>query len=431
MADPPQPGPPMATLRLRTRPHHERAENVPLMQALFHGSASREDYVRWLRTLAIAHAGLERQLAGCDHPAVGAVWRDDMRRLPDLLDDLRALDARRTPDSPDATDAVLALVDRIMLAGGEDPPALLGYLYVLEGSRNGAELFGDTVTGALELGAGAGTTFLTRAARDRKREWEGFSRRMNAALSDPDALDAAAAAAGEIFDALTGAYAALDPVDPATLATFATTLNPEAGRHPVPAAPAVLEAVFRAARRCWDAFGYYAWRYPRRGPQFADSDCAWLASMADMPADALTAQVDWLAGLLARRGMPSHMLEAQLRMLAEELRACDPPRTARADRLVSAADALASRRRAAVPEDTARRLAAEFDAADPDWPGTPAGLGEILVEAVCDEAAGRDGAVAGILDWAEAHGAPASWLTAARQTVHQARRAAEGTASSH
>lgn len=412
-------------LRFHTVSHHQRAEAVPFMQSLLRGLLDREDYIRYLRSLSIVYAVLEHSLATSTEPAVGSVWREGMRQLPHLMQDLDALTAWRVPDSRPATEEALALADRIRLQAVEAPASLLGFLYVMEGSRNGASLIVDTIGSYLGIDAQGGMAFLSNAATDRDVQWADFSSRMNRCLASDKHQAICIAAAQEMFDHMIRIFEGLMPLQPTELAWLATTLNPEAGRHPVPNDLRDIEAVIRASRRCWEAFPYYAWRYAGRGIRFADSDCAWLASLTTLAVDDVLAQVRWLATVLSSRGMPTLLLETQLRMLNEELMIARPDRRQYHQRLVAAAEALARARAAQLPVSAATALADAFDTAvatkcDPTFPA----MGEILVSAVCDEANGMDQVVSSIRDWVDRSGAIGSgWLNAIEHMIEAAHNA--------
>ncbi len=97
-------------------------------------------------------------------------------------------------------------------------------------------------------------------------------------------------------------------------------VNAEAGHHAVSTRAAPLRAAVRAAHATWQAFDYYEARYGGRGARFAGSDSAWLVSLAPLEADQAVAQVQWLARVLAARGMPSWLLERHLDDLSAEVR---------------------------------------------------------------------------------------------------------------
>jgi hypothetical protein len=92
--------------------------------------------------------------------------------------------------------------------------------------------------------------------------------------------------------------------------------NPEAGETPAPDDPVDLAIAEQSARVIWRAFPYFAWRYGERGARFGRSDAGYLLTLADVPEDLAFTQIEWLAKLLAARGMPSVLLEYQLEHLA-------------------------------------------------------------------------------------------------------------------
>lgn len=92
--------------------------------------------------------------------------------------------------------------------------------------------------------------------------------------------------------------------------------NPEAGETPAPSDPVDVAIAEQSARVIWRAFPYFAWRYGERGARFGRSDAGYLLTLADVPEDLALSQIEWLANLLAARGMPSILLEYQLEHLA-------------------------------------------------------------------------------------------------------------------
>lgn len=416
----------MDRLRQVTRPHHNRAEQIPLMNALLTGAVARDDYVRYLRMLAIVHASLERQLQSSEDSTVKQVWHRSMCRAPFLMQDLEALDACRIPDSQPATEKALALVDWMMLLKAEQPIGLLGCLYVLEGSRHGARLLVDPLRDALEIDGGTGLSYFAEGARDMASAWDAFSRRMNEALADESACEAVMAGAQQMFDKLAEVLIRVWPA-PSRLKYLATTINPEAGRHRIPNDAQTLEAVFAATRQCWDAYPYFAQRFPERGLRFGFSDCGWLAALEELPAESVTEQVVWMSKVLSARGIPSVLLEAQLHMLYEALMNHRPDRAADHDKLRSAAERLAAGRASVIEPNQAEALAARFQDHIAEHPAFPLpDMGRILVAAVCDEARGSDRAVTSILGWARTAGQwPEPHLQAAQAAVDAARTAAQ------
>jgi hypothetical protein len=91
---------------------------------------------------------------------------------------------------------------------------------------------------------------------------------------------------------------------------------PDAGETPAPSDPVDIAIAEQSARVIWRAFPYFAWRYGERGARFGRSDAGYLLTLADVAEDFALSQIDWLAKLLAARGMPSILLEHQLEHLA-------------------------------------------------------------------------------------------------------------------
>lgn len=129
----------------------------------------------------------------------------------------------------------------------------------------------------------------------------------------------------------------------------AFAINAEAGQHAVVTDAVALRAAIRAGHKSLAEMPYYELRYGARGRRFMGSDSGWLVTLVDLTPQAVLGQVDWLAGVLATRGMPSLLLERHLTDLAAELSsATGHPR--RWAPLRTAADHLADRRRTVVPD---------------------------------------------------------------------------------
>lgn len=93
-------------------------------------------------------------------------------------------------------------------------------------------------------------------------------------------------------------------------------VNPEAGDVPFPTDANEIALAEQAAKLIWRACFYFEHRYAARGRRFGASDAGYLVVIASHSAPIFHDQVDWLARVLAARGMPSCLLELQLRILA-------------------------------------------------------------------------------------------------------------------
>ena len=210
---------------------------------------------------------------------------------------------------------------------------------------------------------------------------------------------------------------------PARPLAGATSLNPNAGHHLVTADPRELAASERAGDRSWATWTYYSRRYGERGRQFTRSDSGWIATLASYPLAVAKQQLDWLAAMLAARGMPRLLLEEHLRILHEELRRAVPEHASGYAVLLQVAESLASERAECEAGRTLAALETGFRELLDDAPEDDLRAGALIGAAVADEHAGIPASVTSLLDWL---GDPAQfserWLAAVEQTVERARR---------
>ncbi|WP_370327397.1 hypothetical protein [Euzebya sp.] len=198
----------------------------------------------------------------------------------------------------------------------------------------------------------------------------------------------------------------------------ARVVNVEAGRHVIATDEPLLRAAIRAGHRSLAAMPYYEMRYGSRGRRFTGSDSAWLAGLVTRPAGVVREQVEWLAVVLAVRGMPSWLLERHLVELGGEIAATVP--AADAGVLLAAADHLAARRRTAVDDaaldDADRVLVGHLDGAPVAVPRA----GALLAAAAADVATGVTEDDTACADWlADPHRGGGTWSRAVAQVRAQ------------
>ena len=215
-----------------------------------------------------------------------------------------------------------------------------------------------------------------------------------------------------------------------------TSINPEAGRHPVPADAREVgilrvREVVGAGDACWQRFPYYEHRYGERGRRFARSDAAWLATLCQFDSAQIIQQVRWLGRVLAGRGMPTLLLQIQLDILVEALAAAVPEKKSEYSRLSQATAELLESRRTHLADDRLQAIAAGFDrSVGPEWSVRFPHTGALLACAVADELEGSDCAVESLRPWmTDAARFPAQWIAAVEATLVQARKQARRTAS--
>ena len=182
--------------------------------------------------------------------------------------------------------------------------------------------------------------------------------------------------------------------------SIAQDVNPDGGRHPISAIPAEKAAADRATRRSWREFPYYAQRYGQRGFKFSLSDSGWLETLPDLSVDTAIAQMHWLAGLLAARGMPRVLLERHLAFLKLELDLIEGDLKRDFSVLTAGAESLRAACEKVLPSATAAELAADFDSDVKHLPGSIANMGIILVGGIADGHDGIGNARESTLDWA-------------------------------
>lgn len=195
--------------------------------------------------------------------------------------------------------------------------------------------------------------------------------------------------------------------------------NPEAGDHPLPSDPAEVAAALRAGQRCLAAYPYFELRYGARGEAFTRSDSGYLVTLTQASQGYVDQQVEWLAGVLASRGMPRWLMEVHLAFLHEELVAILPERAEQWRMLLVTARRLREVREARIGAADFERLAVEF------IQSSGSGLdeaGALLVAAVCDEANGLDTAVPSLIRWlGDSARFGARWCVAVTHTLAVAR----------
>lgn len=187
--------------------------------------------------------------------------------------------------------------------------------------------------------------------------------------------------------------------------------NPEAGETPAPASELEQRVVEISARIMWRAFPYFAWRYGERGRAFGRSDAGFLVTLLSLDEPMAKAQVNWLAGVLAPRGMPSLLLETQLESLGRTLRRLQGTG---GDRLLALAAGLRGRRTMAISESTiATCEALSFAAAS--GIRRRRGIGRLIAAAVADRSTGLGEFDDALVRWlATADPQDSAWLDGCR-----------------
>ncbi len=189
----------MARLRAETRPQHEATEAIPFSAAIVAGSLPLASYAAQLAAYVPVHEALERALARGGHPAVPRVWDPSMRRVDLLHADLLALgfsEASMPESTRAASHAFATWIERVARTA---PVALLGVLYVLEGSTLGGALLRKHLAATFSL-TDAGLRYYSPYGNHPKPHWVAFSTRVNELDLTESEADAIVEAARETFD---------------------------------------------------------------------------------------------------------------------------------------------------------------------------------------------------------------------------------------
>lgn len=418
-------------LQEATEAWHDRVENLPFALAMAEGRVGRSEYTAYLAALELLHQAIDEALAvGATDPALQTVAAAaSPGRLELLRRDLASLGSPTAPPAGAATLHALVLAQAIRRRAAECPVSLVGTLYVFEGSALGGLLLRGLVRRALGLPDDQGVAYLAGAGLETVARWKTFKARLDALRLVDGPRHRAIEAAVESFTGLHRLVAALGPTDSRPLRELVRELNPEAGGHTIAGDARELDAALRAGDHSWKEFPYYALRYGERGRRFTRSDSAWLAGLAHLPPDQVVDQVDWLARVLAARGMPRWLLERHLRVLHARLVAAVPEQRRLYRSLLGASRHLRSARRAALSELDMRALSLAFDrAVGTEWSERLPRTGALIAAGVADECAGVDQAVGSLEPWLTDSGRfPPRWIDAVRAILGRARALAQMT----
>ncbi len=416
----------MTRLKEETQEYHSRLESSPFFQALMEHRLPLECYVNQLTALAVIHGILENEIAASTDEGVQSVWEEDYKKLSLVQEDLSFFKPRIVSDTVASIEAAQSMAKNIRLIGIEKSVALLGYLYVLEGSTLGSSMHQPDITATFHLEGLNGCRYYSSYLNDVRSHWIRFSEKMNAALNDPSLYTTIIEAAHEAFAGLEKLYESLYPPDEGKKSLYVTRINPEAGHHPIPEDGREIRAALEASRRGWAEFPYFERRYGERGRRFSDSDTCWLATLVTLNPKDLQNQIAWICRVLAARGMPSLMMEYTLRFLKEELEDALPERAERYEKLHMSADTLRQAREKRIPEKLLQTLSNQFDQQVGTEMADPyRHTGKLLVAAVVDEKNSIDGAVEALTTWlTDEKRFSNEWITAVNQTIKKARNAA-------
>lgn len=197
---------PSTTQRLKeaTAELHTRAERSEFQQLLIRGGVTREQYARWLSQLLLVHAELETMVRGLPklRAELGGVLREELYQTPRLRADLAffGIDPGTVTPAP----ATARIVSRIQGIAESFPIALLGFYYVLEGSKNGFRYIAKAIRRTLGIAPGAGDQYLDPHGDAQAELWGTFKRGLDDVAFEESEISAMIDAARLMFEAAEG-----------------------------------------------------------------------------------------------------------------------------------------------------------------------------------------------------------------------------------
>ncbi len=191
----------MERLKGATEDLHRMAEGRDLQRLLVRGTLPRPLYEAYLAQMHLVHAALEDRIreVAAKHPAF-VVLRDYHWRQGQLRADLEFLGGKVAPIEP--RPAARALIEHIDREAADCPVALLGMLYVLEGSTNGSKFIARSIGKAYGLSAGPGLSYLDPHGDLQRDRWLTFKQDMNAVDLSENEKTRIVAAAKVTFQAI-------------------------------------------------------------------------------------------------------------------------------------------------------------------------------------------------------------------------------------
>lgn len=175
-------------LRERTSVDHIAAERHPLQAALVRGVLPREVFVAYIGQLFVVHrvleAALDRLIRGQPLGPIAQVVAPEQFQTRSLREDLEAFG--QPAESVDPLPETQAVIDQLLAMEHEQPLALLGAWYVLEGSRNGGVFIARSVRRAYQLTPGRGDRYWDGYGEAQRERWAAWKSAIDRAPITPE-----------------------------------------------------------------------------------------------------------------------------------------------------------------------------------------------------------------------------------------------------
>ncbi len=195
----PPAGSPSAALKDTTAAEHRRAEQSPFQKLLVSGRIPLDSYIDWLDQQWRIYRTLEQLLPPGQMTSSAPLLQEPWARMQILEEDLAHFGKEGGSRVP--AKSTLDFVEQLKRSHREDPAALLGVLYVLEGSTNGSKYIAKNIRRAFGLER-PGTRFMDPHGDDQQARWATFKGLLDQVIS-PAEVPAVIEGAFATFAAVT------------------------------------------------------------------------------------------------------------------------------------------------------------------------------------------------------------------------------------
>lgn len=168
----------MENLKATTRADHDSAEGHDFQRLLFSGQLPYETFCDYVGQLFVLHKALEDELkAGLSDERIKKVLGEWQYQEGFLDKDLTALGRKSADCKP--LPATAKIIDAIRETSKKHPIALLGYHYVLLGSKHGARMICPNLKKSYNLEGTGGTLYFDPYEGQFMKLWGEFKDSMN------------------------------------------------------------------------------------------------------------------------------------------------------------------------------------------------------------------------------------------------------------
>jgi len=188
-------------LKTSTRPFHDSAEGSQFQSHLTSGQITLAEYSSYLGQLFLIHSRLEAELKRAfeKEPRLSQVINDEQMQEGHLLADLNHFKVQPKELEPlHATEHFLAVISK---AASKLPLSLLGFHYVLFGSKHGGKFIAKNLSQVHHLN-GAGTKYFDPYGDEFMPYWRSFVEKMNELEPTDDEMEQIVQAAKDTFVAV-------------------------------------------------------------------------------------------------------------------------------------------------------------------------------------------------------------------------------------